>query len=120
MALSVPGALKRPRRGPRNRRDRGANRPQPTAGIRILSAVKGTDDVTITFDQSVSLKGTPNYTLDGVAVLPTSATMTSPTTLVVTFGGPVGLATDINIPYEEPSVRNAGGGFVADSTFTLT
>lgn len=48
-----------------------------------------------------------------------SAVQTSPTTIEITFDVSIALATVVNIPYQEPAVRNAKGGYVSDSTFTL-
>jgi hypothetical protein len=31
----------------------------------------------------------------------------------------VAAATELNIPYEEPAVRNSSGGFVSTSTFPV-
>jgi hypothetical protein len=105
------------------RRDPINYRPPKTSAISIVSATKSGSTVTITFNQAVlPPKGgiVPQYTLTGAAVTPMSVAMTSPTTVEVTFSGVVTAATDINIPYEEPAIRNAIGGFVAQSTFPVT
>jgi hypothetical protein len=98
------------------------NRPQPTTPINMTNAVAAGAVITITFDQPVILRGTPRYTTD-VAGPPTpdaiSAVLTSPTTLELTFDAPVAAATVINIPYEEPGIRNSSGGFVSHNTFPV-
>jgi hypothetical protein len=43
--------------------------------------------------------------------------MTSATTLELTFSATVATATTLNIPNEDPAIRNASGGFVSHSTF---
>jgi hypothetical protein len=48
-----------------------------------------------------------------------SAAMTSPTQVAITYSASVAAATAVNIPYEEPSVRNSSGGFVSTSTFPV-
>ena len=42
--------------------------------------------------------------------------MTSPTTLQLTFDADIALATLVNVPYEEPGVRNSSGGFVTPTS----
>src|SRR5687767_10207045 len=101
------------------RRFLSANNPQPTAAIKVASASAAGSVVTVTFDQVVSLSGTPRYTTDVAGADATSAAQTSPTTIEVTFDASVAAATALNIPYEEPAVRNASGGFVSTSTFPV-
>ena len=87
--------------------------------VRILSASAATTVLTITFDQAVVLKGVPQYTTDIVGANPVSAALTSPTTLALTFSASLASATVVNIPFEDPGIRNAVGGFVSDSTFPV-
>jgi hypothetical protein len=75
--------------------------------------------VTVGLDQVVILNGTPAYTTDVAGADAISAVQTSPTTIAVTFDAAVAAATELRIPYEEPSVRNASGGFVSTSTFPV-
>ena len=89
-----------------------ANRPQPTAAIAVTSITPAGTDVSIEFDQPVSLNGVPQYTTDVAGAIPVSAALTTPTTLQLTFDADVSLATLVNVPYEEPGVRNSSGGFV--------
>ena len=95
-------------------------KPQPTTPIGMVTAAKAGSVLTITFNQPVALKGVPAYTVTGAAVTPISAVMTSPTVLTLTFSGAVTAATFVNVPYEEPAVRNSSGGFVSNSTFPVT
>ena len=87
--------------------------------IRIVSAVNATDQLTVTFDQPVQLRGTPQWTTDLPSVVVTSASLTSPTTVVMAFSDDLGTATTVTIPYEDESIRNAFGGYVADTLFNL-
>jgi hypothetical protein len=96
-----------------------ANRPQPTTPIRITSATAAGSVLTVVFDQAVALSGVPQYTTDVVGATALSAVSTSPTTIEITFSAAIAAATAMNIPYEEPAVRNSSGGFVADSTFPV-
>ena len=90
-----------------------ANRPQPTAPVTVLSITPSGQTITVQFSQAVTLDGTPNYTTDVVGAHVVSATLTGPTTLELAFDADVSAATQVIVPYEEPSVRNASGGFVA-------
>ena len=45
--------------------------------------------------------------------------MTGMNTVAITFGATVAAATEVRIPYEEPAIRNASGGFVSTSTFPV-
>jgi hypothetical protein len=93
--------------------------PQPTTAITITAASAALAVLTVTFDQPVSLNGTPAYTTDVVGATALSATKTSPTQIAITFSASVAAATELNIPYEEPAVRNSSGGFVSTSTFPV-
>src|SRR5688500_18260992 len=95
------------------------NNPQPTTPIGIASATAAGSVLTIGFDQPVALNGVPAYTTDVVGATATSAALTSPTTVAVTFSAAVAAATEVRIPYEEPAVRNGSGGFVSTSTFPV-
>jgi len=91
-----------------------------TTPVRITSATKSTTTATIVFNQPVALKGVPAYTTNLAGVTATLATMSNPTTLVVTFSASIATATTLNIPFQEPAIRNQVGGFVFDSTFQLS
>jgi hypothetical protein len=91
-----------------------------TTPVRIVSAAKAASVLTITFDQPVILKGVPEYTVTGASVTALSAVLTSATTLALTFSGAVTAATVVNIPFEDPGIRSAVGGFVANSSFPVT
>ena len=92
---------------------------QPTASIAVTAAVAATTVVTVTFDQPITLSGVPQYTTDVAGANPISAVRTSPTQIAITFSASVAAATELNIPYEEPAVRNSSGGFVSTSTFPV-
>jgi hypothetical protein len=90
-----------------------------TSPITVTAAVAAGSVVTVTFDQVVWLNGTPKYTTDVVGATAQSAVLTSPTTVAITFSASVAAATELNIPYEEPAVRNSSGGCVSTSTFPV-
>lgn len=104
---------------PSRRKNIQANRPQPTTGIGIVSATPALTVLTMVFDQPVSLKGVPQYTTGIAGAAPLSAVATSPTTVDITFDQDIALATAVNIPYEEPAIRNASGGFVTPTAFAV-
>ncbi len=101
------------------RRSMSVNRPQPTTPISMTNAVAAGSVLTITFDQPVIMRGVPQYTTDVAGADPVSATLTSPNVLALTFDASVAAATVINIPYEEPGIRNSSGGFVSHTTFPV-
>jgi hypothetical protein len=94
--------------------------PKPNA-IRIGGAVAAGTTVTITFDQPVTLMRTvlPRYTVDVAGADVVAAALTSPAVLVVTYDVSVAAATTLTIPVRDPAVRNAAGGYVADTTFPV-
>jgi hypothetical protein len=117
----MPGLIRKPIVHRTSRKmSGGPTKPQPTAPIGITSVAKAASVLTIVFNQPVSLKGVPAYTTNLAGVTALSAVMTNSTTLALTFSAAVTTATTLNIPYEEPAVRNSSGGFVSNSTFPVT
>src|SRR5687768_9576460 len=115
----MPSAMKTRKSRPTRLRGLSATNPQATTPIKVTAASAATTVLTVTFDQVVALKGTPNYSTDVAGAEAVSAVQTSPTTIEVTFDAAVAAATEVTIPYEEPAVRNASGGFVSTSTFPV-
>lgn len=113
----MPSAITRTPRNRPNRRHNGPNRPRPATPIGIVSVTKAAAVMTIVFNQPVCLKGVPQYTTNLAGVTPVSASLTSPTTLSLTFSATVATATEVRIPSEEPAIRNSSGGFVSPTTF---
>jgi hypothetical protein len=113
----MPSALTRTSAHRASRRRNGPNRPVPATPIGIVSVTKALAVMTIVFDQPVALKGVPQYTTNLSGATPISAALTAPTTLALTFSATVATATTLNIPSEEPAVRNSSGGFVSPHTF---
>jgi hypothetical protein len=101
------------------RRTIGVTKPQPTAAIAVTSASVLASVLTVGFDQPVTLNGVPQYTTDVVGATALSAVMVGTNTIDITFSATVATATEVRIPYEEPAVRNASGGFVSTSTFPV-
>jgi hypothetical protein len=111
----MPGIIGR--RSGKSRRNRG-NRLAPLATpIGIASVTKSGSVMTIVFNQAVTLSGVPQYTTNIAGANPLSAALTAPTTVAVTFSAAVATATTVNIPHEDPAIRNTSGGFVSPSTF---
>ena len=115
----MSGSLLRAGRRSRRRSNSQVNNPQPTTPIKLASASVAAEVLTVTFDQAVSLNGTPAYTTNLAGVTAVSATQTGPTTVAITFSASIAAATEVLIPYEEPAIRNASGGFVSTSTFPV-
>lgn len=112
----MPGIMgRKSRRRVNRKKNSAANRPQPTAPIGITNATKAANVATVSFNQPVALSGIPNYTTDLAGPKVAAAEMTDPMTLQLTFDAAIGTATQLRVPYEEPSIRNASGGFVANS-----
>ena len=65
--------------------------------------------VTLEFDQSIALKGIPQY-VSQLGSVPASVTQPSPGTVVLTY--PAGSITQITVPFQDPAIRNATGGYV--------
>lgn len=121
MPNNIPGVLGSRRRGNRARRDPrgGGNRPQPATPILITSASPVGSVLTLTFDQPVSLNGTPAFTTDVVGATALSATQQSPTVVAITYSAAIAAATEINLGFRDPAIRNSSGGYVTSTTFPV-
>ena len=95
--------------------------PKKATPVRISSASVAASVLTVNFDQPVVLNGTPEYATDVAGATPVagSEVMTTPTTLQLTFSAPIAAATELTIQFEDPAIRSAVGGFVADTMFPL-
>src|SRR5688500_5265217 len=114
----MPGSVMKVSRNTRRTSAKNSvNRPQPTTPIVITGCTKSVAVLTIVFNQAVTLDGVPAYTTNLADITAISAALTAPNTIQVTFSATVATATTLNIPYEEPAVRNSSGGFVSTSTF---
>jgi hypothetical protein len=92
---------------------------QPTP-VRITAAAAAGTVLTVTFDQPVVLKGTPNWTTDVVGATAVSAVSPSIDTVAITFSASIAAATEINIASPvDPAIRSKDGGYVADSYFKV-
>lgn len=82
--------------------------------ITIVSVTLGTSTV-VEFDQAVPvLKGIPQYASQ-LGALPTAAAKTAPNEITLTYAV---APTSIVVPFEDPGVRNGGGGYVSPGTFS--
>jgi len=114
----MPSAVTKSNRNTRSRRLSGQTRPMQRAiPIGIASVAKSGSVMTIIFDQTVVLNGTPAYTTDLPGITAVSAAMTSPTTMALTFSAAITTATELVVPFEDPAVRNATGGYPNAGTF---
>ena len=118
--MSTPGIIGARPRGTRARRKGNTvNRPQPTTPITMTAASVLGAVMTVTLDQAIALTGVPKYTTDVVGATAISAAKTGLNTVAITFNATIAAATEVRIPYEEPAIRNASGGFVSTSTFPV-
>ncbi len=95
--------------------------PKQETPVRIASASAAGTVLTLTFDQAVRLKKTPQYETDIPEAAPVEggAALTSPTTLALTFDADISLATELTIPFQDQGIRGTVGGYIADTTFPL-
>jgi hypothetical protein len=115
----MAGSLLKAARRARKRTNSVFNNPPKTVAIKVTDVAAVGSVLTVTYDQPVSLNGTPAYTTDVVGATASSAVLTSATTVAITFSAAIAAATEVRIPYEEPAVRNSSGGFVSTSTFPV-
>jgi len=109
----MPSAITRTHRNRRStRKNVAANRPQPTTPIGISNVVAAGSVLTIVFDQPVALKGVPKYSTNIAGAHAISANMAAPSVMSLTFDAAVAGANQLNVPYEDPAIRNSSGGFV--------
>ena len=112
----MPSAITRPNKNRRSRRLSGQQRPmQREIPVEIENVTAAAQTVTIEFNQVVTLKGVPQYR-NQAGNLPTAATLTSPTTLELTYPVLSPVATAITVPGEDAAIRNASGGYVTPVT----
>src|SRR4030095_13774346 len=106
--MASAGIIGRRSSGRRNsRRDAGTRSVASPTPIGIVSVAKAGSVMTIVFNQPVSLNGTPQYTTNLAGVTASSAALTNPTTLALTFSAAITTATTLNVPHEDPPLRNS-------------
>jgi len=95
--------------------------PQPRAEtpIYILTAVAEANVLTLTFDQPVILSGTPAFTTDIGGRTAVSAVRTALDEVAITFNGSVAGTNMVNLPFRDPAIRNAAGGYVTGNMYIL-
>lgn len=75
--------------------------------------------MTITFDQPVTLSGTPQFVPEGVIANVVSARQTAVNQVAITYDGSVVGATAVDVGYRDPAIRNASGGYVTATIVPL-
>ncbi len=88
--------------------------------IRIVSAVKNTTHLTVTFNQPVVVRGLPNWTTSVEGPTVVSVTSPSPAVVVATFSATIAAATTMSVEPTDPAVRSMSGGYVADTMFPVS
>src|SRR5690349_4024354 len=103
-----------------NRRPaRGRVKPREATPVMITTITPGSSTLSVTVDQPVIIKGTPQWTLN-IAGNVINVAVISPTEFQVNFDASVMSAAVVNIPFQDPSIRNAVGGYIAQSAFPLS
>jgi hypothetical protein len=115
MPLSVRNTKHRASR----RKNSAVNKPQPTTPIEVTSVTAVGNTLTVAFNQMVSLKGVPQYAVDVANATPVSASMTMMNTVAIVYNVAIAAANEVTVPYEEPAIRNASGGFVCTNSFPV-
>lgn len=104
---------------PKRNQNPPINQPELFAPI-LITGVDATGTVlTLTFDQSVQLHGTPAITTDVAGATPVSAVRTSPSVVAITFSADISTATQLNLTPRDNAIRNARGGYVVSAVFPL-
>jgi hypothetical protein len=113
----MPSAISRNIKHRRSRRiNNEANQPQPASPIYVMGSSIAGAVLTLTFDQAVSLNGTPAFVGNGPgSPHPISALQMAPNVVAVTFNTTITGLSAITIAYRDPAIRNASGGFVTSN-----
>lgn len=82
----------------------------PTLGPRLATAEVSGSDLILTFDRPVFLSGSPTGWTTDVAEAETSAEITGPNEVTITFSGSVAGATTVNAPTANGGIRGADNG----------
>lgn len=86
--------------------------------ITVTDVADGSATTLVTFDQAVSLTGIPGWTDASTPTIKVnSATQTAPDEVEMIWNAAP--TVKINIPFEDPSIRNNVGGYVRNSDFTF-
>lgn len=116
----MPSSISKPAKHRRSTlKNSGVTNPAASAAILITNLSVSGSVLTLEFNQSVILGGVPQFICGGIAATPVSAEQTSPTTVDVTYDASVAAATYVNIPYQDPAIRTARGGFVTATAVVM-
>lgn len=85
------------------------SRGTPAVAVATISAAKGL----FTFSVPISLNGIPQITVNGA--LPTSATPVGSNAVLLDYAADVVALQAWIIPYNDPAIRTATGGFAASA-----
>jgi len=118
--MSSPITRSRPNR-PKRTKNPPINQPELNTPINISAAAAAGSVLTLTFDQTVSVMrdAVPQFTTDVAGADPVSAAQTAPNIVEITFDAAITAATAMNIPFRDPAIRNASGGYVVSNTFPV-
>lgn len=94
----------------------------PVSDAQIVSAVISVNDLIVTFDQPIILKGFPaSWITVGLApnLNPISAALTACDECTLTFSGPLAGATAILATPYDPAIRSNTGGYGNSGSFPV-
>lgn len=117
MSAGIVGHRARPHRRRKGKASAVVTRPTP---ISVVSAVAQGPTLTVTFDQSVILRGIPRWPVGTPAALPTAATMPTPASVTLTYPVFVESQPAPAVPFEDAAIRNSRGGFVVSRLPAVT
>lgn len=86
--------------------------------IAITDVADGSATTLVTFDQAVILNGIPGWTDSSTPTIKVNSA-TQPAANQVELIWNAAPTVKINLPFEDPSIRNNVGGYVRDSAWTF-
>ena len=93
--------------------------PSDVSPVFIVSATVSTTTLTLTFDQVINVQGLPAYTTDVAGATVLSMTQPAPHQVAIVFSADITAATALNLPFRDPAIRGASGGYVTSNTFPI-
>lgn len=115
--------LSRTKRNPSQRQFRSTLQPnsenRPAYNAQIVTAAVDTNDLTLTFDRPVMVRGLTGIQTDVGAVELTATRGATPYEVVIGYDASVAAATDVILPNYVGNVRSRDGGYAVSPTFPV-
>jgi len=109
----MPTTLKQPLKR-RRLREKASAAPIYITATSVMGA-----GLTLTFDQPVLLRGTPAIATNVAGAVPVVAHQASPTRIVIIFSSVLTGATTLDLPWRDPAIRSASGGYVTSNRLAI-